>query len=213
MRDLDLRGLREGLGPEVGGATHAGGGVIELARLLAREGDQRGQAVNTQRGMDHQHVGLVGHHTDELEVGDAVVGDPLHQGRDHMARGGADQQGVAIRLGPCNGGGADGGGASRAAIHDEGLLQARLELLPQRPRHRVGRAAGRIGMDQGDGALGPLTLCQRGGHGNGQGGRTQKGSPCQAIARCGHGNLLRLCRGIGHPSSLRRPAGAGAWAG
>ncbi|MDT4856969.1 hypothetical protein FQZ97_913760 [compost metagenome] len=67
-----------------------------------------------------------------------------------MACRGAEEQGVAVWLGPRDVASANGGCAACLGLDDDRLLQPGFHLLGQRAGHGVGWATGSVGVNQRD---------------------------------------------------------------
>jgi hypothetical protein len=80
-----------------------------------------------------------------------AAGPELHHQRRGRERVGREQQRVAVRRRAAHIGVADRAARAGPVVHDDGLAQARLQLLGEQPRHGVGVAAGRVRDDDGDG--------------------------------------------------------------
>ncbi|MNX57975.1 hypothetical protein D3C86_888020 [compost metagenome] len=186
-----MRGLLEEFRPQVGGAAHPGRPVAELAGFRLGAGDQVRHRLDAARRIDHQHDGLHRHDRAEFKTLDAVVRRLLHQRRHDVARGRAQQQGVAVGLGPSHEARADGRAAAGLVLHHHRLAQALFQRARQAARHDVGRPPGRVRIDQRDGVV---RIASRHGGGRGHGGQDGGGRRKQGSEHRWHGRSTRMGR-------------------
>ena len=141
----------------------AGVAVGELAGIGARVGDEFGQRLHRQIGMDDQHIRRDEDLADGREILDRIVGELLVHARAEDERGvAAHHQRVAVRRGL---GGAFGGDvAARAGdvLDHHRLAPGFGEFLGKQPRGDVGRDAGREADQDADRLLRVVRL--RAGH-------------------------------------------------
>ena len=87
-----------------------------------------------------------------------VIVELVGQRRKREQGDGPEEQGIAVRLGMSDVGGADDSASADIVLHDEVLLELGLQLLRGQARQHVADAAGGIRHDQGDRSLGPRRL-------------------------------------------------------
>ncbi len=155
VRELDAAHHLEQHGAEMDAAADAGGGVVELARILLGERDQLRDAACRQIRVDQHDQRAGADQADRREVLARIVADVLVERRvDRQRAGPADDQGVAVGRGlgdrPRRGRAAGAG-----AVLDHDLLAERLaHLLGRDAREQIVAAAGRVRHDQGDRTVG-----------------------------------------------------------
>ena len=128
-------------------------GMRRLQRLLLHQGEQLGERVRLERLAADQHQRVVVDEDDRREVFLGVERQVLVErdvGRNLQI---VQQQRVAVRRRMGDAAGGDGGAAAADVLDDEILLRASpTATWRQHARELVGRPAGRIGHDDGDGA-------------------------------------------------------------
>ena len=162
MAELDAGCSRKLLHAHMGGAAHASVGVGDAAGLGLGSGDEVLQGLEARVGRYGDAEGLA-RGTRDIGVVLARIGlqrAKLGEARDRD-RDLAD--GVAVGLGRGQGLGADHARGSGAVFDCNRLAQDAAGHGAQRAHGLVGRAAGRPGADEGDGALGPGLGQQAGG--------------------------------------------------
>ena len=187
--DVDL--VDAGLAVEIGHeqmrpVAQARRGVVELARLLFRRGNEFGQRRVGQRRPDQHHRRQVGRMDDRREGGVRVVGQLGERVRHRVGPDLGEEQRVAVRLLARHRGRGDGAAGAGPVLHDQRLAVGELrKAVRQVARQRIGRAARADRHQQPDRAVGPLRRRlgkgrdggERGGH---NGGDTDDGTARKA---------------------------------
>jgi len=142
-----------------------GRGVIELARLLFRRGDEFGECGVRQIRSDQQHRRQIGDMDDRRERSVRIVGNlrTKHM-RDRVGSDLGEEQVIAVRLFAHDGGRSDGTARAGAILHDQRLTIGELrEAIRQIARQRVGCAACTDRHKETHRPVGPLRhgLCER----------------------------------------------------
>lgn len=161
MQQLEARGSREHLHRDMQRAVGARRAIGDRAGPRLRVLDEVLQRLPG-RGGGHGEQGRVrqnaGHGGELRDLVGWRAGEEARRFRQHRQRGQRHQQGVAIRLGPGDGGIADGAAGPAAVVDDDGGLEQLFERLGDRPRREIGLSAGRKGHHHRDRARGPGRL-------------------------------------------------------
>ena len=198
MVHLDLRQRLQVLHAEVLQVADAGRGVVELARIVARQRDQVLYRFHRQRRMYHQHHRPADDLRDRREILLRVVGQILAQGHVDGHRPGIGQHhGVTVGWGFRHHVSADAATGAAAVIDQYLLPPHRGQLLTQGARNVVERATRRVGHDNPH-RFRRERLCLHRRHcAQDQSKRGQRLAPT-AIAIC-HDALLRKIAGMRCP--------------
>src|SRR5262245_42024508 len=150
--DLDLGLCLEQLAGEVRRSPVAAGREVQLARIRASERDQRGERMNRQRWMNHQHVGLRGDQADRSKIPFGIIVDLLVQagigGEDAVVR---KQQRVAVGWRAGDELRRDIAAGAGPVVDDQWLTENLLHLPGEHACQDVARPAWSKGEGQGDG--------------------------------------------------------------
>src|SRR5262245_34967475 len=121
----------------------SGGGIVELPRPLACQGDQLLEVSHRQCWMHHQEIRRQCEHRDGLEILDRIVIEILVDARDErMTRGGKEQR-VAVGFRLRNDTGAQRAAGARTRVDENVRTEGFSELVGKRAGQYVGPAAWR----------------------------------------------------------------------
>ena len=149
MLHVDAGLLRQIGHGHVRGAAVAARAVVDLAGMGLGIGNERGQVLDRQRGVDHQHVGHARHPGNGREALDRVVGQlGVQAGRDGQRAHMAHQQRIAVARGLGHAVGANAAARARDVLGNDRLAPGGGQLMAYRAAQNVGRAAGRERDDQ-----------------------------------------------------------------
>ncbi|MNL05444.1 hypothetical protein D3C87_1260420 [compost metagenome] len=182
MDQIPARRQVEYFASQVGDAARARGPECQFARLLGCQRDQLGQVLRRQGRVDGEDQRALADQGDRLEILDGVVVQVRVQaGRDGQRRYVAKQQGVSVGLRASHRGGAYRAARAGLVLDDDLLAQRVVQLLRQRARQRVGRAAGREGHHDADGLVRIRLGVRRSAQTHGQQPRQGRGQDAPAI--------------------------------
>ena len=172
MRDVHARHGLEQLAGEVAGRAHAGGGAAEHVPLRARERDQLGGRIRTDRRMQREQALRLDHERDRSEIFRGVVGHAAVQARVQRLRAdAAHEDRVAVGRAPSDELGADVAARPGAVFNQHRLAPGLGNPAADDAREHVGDAAGGEGHDVADRLLG--MALPRQGRGRGEQGGAQ----------------------------------------
>jgi hypothetical protein len=139
------------LGNDVRGGAGPDARIVQQIGLGLGGGDHGGQRLERPVGRNHHHIRQIGDRRDADQVAHGVEGQVgLNERRDRI-RGRREQDGVAVRIGPCHRGGCGGAAGAEAAFDDRGLTDLSADLFEHRAGDGVRRAARGEGHNDMDG--------------------------------------------------------------
>ena len=163
MRELRARHGLEQLDREVMRGAVSGRSVVELSRIGLGIVEQLLDVLERMLGIDHHHVGHVGHHRERNEIALQAVRQLGVEGLGDRVMHRAHEPGVAVgqRLGRVR----RAHGAARASLvlDEHGLAEGDGELCGERPGESIGSAARGKGIDDAYGLRGPALRERRAG--------------------------------------------------
>ena len=128
------------------------GAAVELVLVLLGVGDELGRGLHRQVLPHQQDLRHVAHEADRLEVVHRVVGQLLVEADIGGERAGvADEERVAVGLGPCGTARADRATGARDVLDQHLLAKLLRQALGHDACQAIRRPAGREGHDGGDG--------------------------------------------------------------
>jgi hypothetical protein len=177
VNELDAGKLAQQLPREMAACSLSGGGIGDGAGVRLRHRDHVRDGVCGECGIDAEHEVLQSDEGDRREVAQRIVANLLqaHVGRE--SRDGANQERIAVRLGPGHGLGADDAAGTTSIVDHDRLAETLLQLAPNLARQLVDAAAGRGGDHQRNRSIG-VRLCRGRGRdhcGEEEGGNSNRG--------------------------------------
>ena len=143
MQDIDGRFVFEQLARHLHDGANAGRGEGVFARVALGQRDQFGGGPGGQAIAHREDVRRVGDQADQREIASEVIGQAFH---DHLIdrhrAGGAEQNGMAVRIGARHRLSTDGASGTVAVDDDDGLAKQGGKMLRIEPADDVGRTAG-----------------------------------------------------------------------
>ena len=149
MHNVDTRRALQHFHRQLRCRTGSSRGVVQLAGLRFRQGDEFSQRSGLDPRIKHQQIGGRRHHCDRLEILERIIFEiGIRARRNHVRAGGAHGQGVTVRVGACGDLGAQRAAGTTTIVDDDLLTKTLAKLLPNDARDDVGGATRRKRHDQ-----------------------------------------------------------------